>query len=117
MYSKRCHQKPQDVAHHFIAEANDREGFDLLKINDIIDMLVIYSQFSWCTIYMQECVYNNCAVKLHISHINFEHPIIHLSLTMPILAFVYFIDTIYFIIQYTIYYIGYYEIEYYYSDF
>ena len=34
VYSKRFHQKPLDVAHHFIAEGNDREGFDLLKIND-----------------------------------------------------------------------------------
>ena len=57
---------------------------------------------------------NVIVVKLHISQINFEHAIIHLSFTMPSLAFVYFIGTINLIIQYTIYCVGYYEIEYYY---
>ena len=60
MYSKRCRQKPLDVAHHFIAEGKDREGFELLKINDIIGMLAMHSEFSWGTIYTQECAYNNC---------------------------------------------------------
>ena len=57
MYSNRYHQKPLDVAHHFIAEGNDREELELLKINDIIGMLVLYS---WYTIYRHDCVYNNC---------------------------------------------------------
>ena len=39
-------KKPLDVAHHFIAEGKDREGFELLKINDIIGMLAMHSEFS-----------------------------------------------------------------------